>query len=142
MSSGECVHVDLLTMKDQHELVLSCDFFDPACLLSHVQVPLAQRDARPVHADRTGLHARVCCQQTVNIRRNHTIQKPNSPRQRLQQRPHDSCVLYLHPLESPLTLRGPAVIGNKCDLEQERQVSTMQGRDSAKQFGIPFLEVR
>ena len=37
--------------------------------------------------------------------------------------------------------RVPIVIcGNKCDLEDERQVSAQEGQDLAKSFGAPFLE--
>jgi len=32
------------------------------------------------------------------------------------------------------------LVGNKCDLEVERQVSTGEGRDLAKSFGCPFFE--
>jgi GTPase KRas protein len=32
------------------------------------------------------------------------------------------------------------LIGNKCDLEHERQVSSLEGRDLAKSFGCPFIE--
>ncbi|KYQ93088.1 Ras GTPase [Tieghemostelium lacteum] len=32
------------------------------------------------------------------------------------------------------------VVGNKCDLESERQVTTGEGQDLAKSFGCPFLE--
>lgn len=32
------------------------------------------------------------------------------------------------------------VVGNKCDLESERQVSKAEGQDLAKNFGCPFLE--
>jgi len=32
------------------------------------------------------------------------------------------------------------VVGNKCDLESERQVSKAEGQDIAKSFGCPFLE--
>jgi len=32
------------------------------------------------------------------------------------------------------------VVGNKSDLESERQVSTQQGQDLAKSFGAPFFE--
>eukprot|EP00128_Syssomonas_multiformis_P010313 Colp12_sorted_trinity150504_noHs@33411 len=32
------------------------------------------------------------------------------------------------------------LVGNKCDLENDRVVSTSEGRDTAKQFGVPFLE--
>jgi len=32
------------------------------------------------------------------------------------------------------------VVGNKSDLETERQVSTQQGQDLAKSFGAPFFE--
>jgi len=32
------------------------------------------------------------------------------------------------------------VVGNKCDLESERQVSKAEGQDLAKSFGCPFLE--
>ncbi|GAM17541.1 hypothetical protein SAMD00019534_007160 [Acytostelium subglobosum LB1] len=32
------------------------------------------------------------------------------------------------------------VVGNKCDLEGERQVTTGEGQDLAKSFGCPFLE--
>ncbi|GAM17543.1 hypothetical protein SAMD00019534_007180 [Acytostelium subglobosum LB1] len=32
------------------------------------------------------------------------------------------------------------IIGNKCDLESERQVTTGEGQDLAKSFGCPFLE--
>lgn len=32
------------------------------------------------------------------------------------------------------------LVGNKCDLEADRQVSSQEGRDLAKQFGCPFLE--
>jgi len=35
----------------------------------------------------------------------------------------------------------PMVIcGNKCDLEEERQVSTQEGQDQGKSYGCPFLE--
>merc|ERR1712159_497992 len=35
----------------------------------------------------------------------------------------------------------PMVIcGNKVDLEADRQVSTVEGRDLAKSFGVPFME--
>ena len=33
------------------------------------------------------------------------------------------------------------LIGNKCDLDGNRKVSTKEGRDLAKKFEIPFLEV-
>jgi len=32
------------------------------------------------------------------------------------------------------------VVGNKCDLLDERQVSTIEGQDLAKTFGCPFME--
>jgi len=32
------------------------------------------------------------------------------------------------------------LVGNKCDLENERKVSVEEARDLAKQFGIPFFE--
>ena len=32
------------------------------------------------------------------------------------------------------------VVGNKCDLEEERQVTTVEGQDLAKSFGCPFFE--
>ena len=32
------------------------------------------------------------------------------------------------------------LVGNKCDLEDERQVSTEEGEDLADKYGIPFLE--
>jgi len=32
------------------------------------------------------------------------------------------------------------LIGNKCDLEQERQVTSGEGNDLAKSFGCPFFE--
>ena len=32
------------------------------------------------------------------------------------------------------------VVGNKCDLQDERQVSTQEGMDLAKNFGCPFKE--
>lgn len=32
------------------------------------------------------------------------------------------------------------LVANKCDLEQERQVSSQEGRDLARQFGCQFLE--
>lgn len=32
------------------------------------------------------------------------------------------------------------IVANKCDLENERQVSTQEGRDLAKQFGCKFIE--
>ena len=32
------------------------------------------------------------------------------------------------------------LIGNKCDLEKERQVSTYEGKELAKGFGCPFYE--
>mmetsp|Transcript_29879 Transcript_29879/g.75188 ORF Transcript_29879/g.75188 Transcript_29879/m.75188 type:complete len:186 (-) Transcript_29879:254-811(-) len=32
------------------------------------------------------------------------------------------------------------VVGNKCDLSDERQVSTIEGQDLAKTFGCPFKE--
>jgi GTPase SAR1 family protein len=31
-------------------------------------------------------------------------------------------------------------VGNKCDLEQKRQVSTDQGKEMAKQYGVQFFE--
>ena len=32
------------------------------------------------------------------------------------------------------------VVGNKCDLESERNVNAVEGRELAKTFGCPFLE--
>lgn len=32
------------------------------------------------------------------------------------------------------------VVGNKCDLEQERQVTTQEGLDLSKNWGVPFFE--
>src|SRR5688500_2586729 len=32
------------------------------------------------------------------------------------------------------------LVGNKCDLETERQVTTGEGQDLAKSFGCPFFE--
>lgn len=32
------------------------------------------------------------------------------------------------------------LVGNKCDLESDRQVSSQEGRDLAKSFGCPFSE--
>ena len=32
------------------------------------------------------------------------------------------------------------LVGNKCDLEQKREVSTAEGEELAKQYGIPFFE--
>ena len=32
------------------------------------------------------------------------------------------------------------LVGNKCDLEEERQVSTTEGQDLAKSFGCPIFE--
>jgi GTPase SAR1 family protein len=32
------------------------------------------------------------------------------------------------------------LVGNKCDLEHKRQVTTDQGKELAKQYGIPFIE--
>ncbi|KAI8338762.1 ras-like protein 3, partial [Chlamydoabsidia padenii] len=32
------------------------------------------------------------------------------------------------------------LVGNKCDLESDRQVSSQEGHDLAKEFGCPFLE--
>jgi len=32
------------------------------------------------------------------------------------------------------------LVGNKCDLEHERQVTTQDGQELAKSFGCPFLE--
>lgn len=32
------------------------------------------------------------------------------------------------------------LVGNKCDLETERQVTTGEGQDLAKSFGCPFVE--
>ncbi len=32
------------------------------------------------------------------------------------------------------------LIGNKCDLQEKRQISADQGNELAKQYGIPFLE--
>lgn len=31
-------------------------------------------------------------------------------------------------------------VGNKADLEAQRQVSTMEGKELAKTLGIPFME--
>lgn len=33
------------------------------------------------------------------------------------------------------------LIGNKCDLEEKREVTYDEGQEMAKQFDIPFLEV-
>lgn len=32
------------------------------------------------------------------------------------------------------------IVGNKCDLDHERQVTIVEGRDLAKSFGAPFME--
>lgn len=32
------------------------------------------------------------------------------------------------------------LVGNKCDLASERKISTTEGQDLAKSFGIPFFE--
>jgi len=32
------------------------------------------------------------------------------------------------------------LVGNKCDLEHERQVTTMEGQELSRNFGCPFLE--
>lgn len=32
------------------------------------------------------------------------------------------------------------LVGNKCDLETKREVETSVGRETAKNWGIPFLE--
>lgn len=32
------------------------------------------------------------------------------------------------------------LIGNKCDLEADRQVSTAEGQELARNFGCPFFE--
>lgn len=32
------------------------------------------------------------------------------------------------------------LVGNKCDLEADRQVSTQEGKDLAKSYGCPFSE--
>jgi GTPase KRas protein len=32
------------------------------------------------------------------------------------------------------------VVGNKCDLEKDREVSTSEGRELAKSFDAPFVE--
>lgn len=32
------------------------------------------------------------------------------------------------------------ILGNKCDLENEREVPVAEGRELAKQLGVPFLE--
>lgn len=32
------------------------------------------------------------------------------------------------------------LVGNKCDLENKREVETSVGKDTAKSWGIPFLE--
>jgi len=32
------------------------------------------------------------------------------------------------------------ILGNKCDLENEREVPTQEGKDLSKQLGCPFLE--
>ena len=32
------------------------------------------------------------------------------------------------------------LIGNKCDLENERQVTTAEGQDLARLFGCPYME--
>ncbi|CAO3599903.1 unnamed protein product [Absidia cylindrospora] len=32
------------------------------------------------------------------------------------------------------------LVGNKCDLENDRQVSSQEGYDLAKEFGCPFME--
>jgi hypothetical protein len=33
-----------------------------------------------------------------------------------------------------------AVVGNKCDLDDKREVSTEEARQTAKTYGIPFME--
>ena len=32
-------------------------------------------------------------------------------------------------------------MGNKCDIEEERQVTSEEGEELARQYNIPFLEV-
>jgi GTPase KRas protein len=32
------------------------------------------------------------------------------------------------------------IVGNKCDLEKDREVSTVEGRELAKSFNAPFAE--
>ena len=32
------------------------------------------------------------------------------------------------------------VVGNKCDLESDRQVTAVEGNDHARAFGVPFFE--
>jgi GTPase KRas protein len=32
------------------------------------------------------------------------------------------------------------IVGNKCDLETERQVTTQEGQDLARNWGVPFFE--
>jgi GTPase SAR1 family protein len=32
------------------------------------------------------------------------------------------------------------LVGNKCDLENKREVEASVGKDTAKNWGIPFLE--
>lgn len=41
----------------------------------------------------------------------------------------------LHPRQVPMVM-----VGNKCDLEEERVVSREQGQSQAKSFGCSFLE--
>ena len=32
------------------------------------------------------------------------------------------------------------IVGNKCDLDEARKVSTEEGQELAKQYNVPFLE--
>ena len=41
---------------------------------------------------------------------------------------------------TPLCPQPMVLVGNKCDLESDRQVSSQEGKDLAKTFGCPFVE--
>jgi GTPase KRas protein len=49
---------------------------------------------------------------------------------------HDKMLSFCKPAAS----RKFVLVGNKCDLESDRSITTEQGRSKAEEFGCPFIE--